>query len=405
MLCGGLKCSLKHQQVKRKRNNEDSGIVCSMYGVPTHSLLQETVIKLYGAYYGELNVPCMDLGNGNVRLSATSKGLSGQPDVYIQSIDCQANKLDVNKYFYTYDYLLKLPVIERNIEQLKKNHDAIVLFKSRLILTKEEQQTYNTMLVYNNAVDVHFGTYHYSKFLHKRLKVNNIIPTNLLLSIVNVPKVDNAFFTGRYMVFGNGDTLFQPMGTLDIIGHELGHGIVQSYAGLIYEGHSGALNESWADILGCAYERYCYNQFNTNTDKTDDLEGSFDWLMGEDNARLLKYLRNMKDPRECQMPQPIEYKGQYWGNPNETKSDNGFVHKNSGPWNHSFYDFSQKITIMKALDIYMAALKLLKTDASYMDARDALKKVCPPEHLVALQATLNKVGLTDTAVSDWKKTK
>jgi Zn-dependent metalloprotease len=217
------------------------------------------------------------------------------------------------------------------------------------------------------------------------------------------------------MVYGNGKggqkdpknpflDLFQPFGKFDILGHELGHGVVQSFAGLIYEGHAGALNESFADILGCTFEKYIYNQFNKNEDKTDDLDGEFDWFIGEDGTKSTP-LRNMKDPRKGLNPQPIEYKGQYWGNQKGVPSQqNDFlsVHTNSGPCNHSFYDFSQKVTVMKALDIYCAALKLLKTNSNYMNARDALKKVCPPEHLNQLKATLDKVGLTDAAVSDWK---
>lgn len=397
---------MKNEQIKRKRDEDP--VSCYMYAPVTHSIVQETTVKLWSAYYGELNVPCMDLGNGNVRLSATVKGLKGQPDIFVQEFDALANKLEVTKYFYTYASLLVLPVVERNIQQLKTNHDQIVVLKAKGLtnMTPEEKLHYNSLLVYNNAVDVHFGSYHLVNFLHKRLKMNNITPSNLMLSIVNVPKLDNAFFSGKYMSYGNGDTQFLPFGTFDILGHENAHAIVQTLAGLIYEGHSGALNESWADILGVCFERYIYNQFNKDEDQTNDLEGKFDWLVGEDNARSFKYLRNFEDPRNCEIPQPIEYQGQYWGSQvgkPSPQNDYLFVHRNSGPWNHSFYDFSQKTNIMTALDIYMNALKLLKSNASYLNARDALKKSCPPTLLAQLQATLNKIKLTDTAVNDWKR--
>jgi Zn-dependent metalloprotease len=58
------------------------------------------------------------------------------------------------------------------------------------------------------------------------------------------------------MVFGNGDTQFYPLTSIDVIGHELTHGLIQGLPDLEYKAHSGALNESYADIVGTTFEFY-----------------------------------------------------------------------------------------------------------------------------------------------------
>jgi Zn-dependent metalloprotease len=61
----------------------------------------------------------------------------------------------------------------------------------------------------------------------------------------------NAFWTGTYMAFGDGDgTQYFPLTSAEIVGHEYTHGVTEFSAGLIYAGESGALNESFSDIVG-----------------------------------------------------------------------------------------------------------------------------------------------------------
>ena len=65
-------------------------------------------------------------------------------------------------------------------------------------------------------------------------------------------KYNNAFWDGQEMVFGDGDgVLFTRFtASLDVIGHELTHGVTQFEANLVYSGQSGALNESISDVFG-----------------------------------------------------------------------------------------------------------------------------------------------------------
>ena len=85
-------------------------------------------------------------------------------------------------------------------------------------------------------------------------------------------RYDNAFWNGQQMVFGDGDgELFNRFTvSLDVIGHELTHGVTGDEAGLVYLGQSGALNESISDVFGSLVKQYARSQ---TADKAD-------WLIG-----------------------------------------------------------------------------------------------------------------------------
>jgi Zn-dependent metalloprotease len=74
---------------------------------------------------------------------------------------------------------------------------------------------------------------------------------------------DNAFWDGEsHMFFGDGDgqLLTDTTKGLDVIGHELTHGVTQHEANLTYAGQSGALNESVSDVFGSLVEQYHLSQ-------------------------------------------------------------------------------------------------------------------------------------------------
>lgn len=108
---------------------------------------------------------------------------------------------------------------------------------------------------------------------------------------------DNAFWNGQQMVYGDGDedqpeaeALFNRFTiSLEIIGHELTHGVTQHEAGLAYRSQSGALNESMSDVLGVLVKQKLLNQ---TADQAN-------WLMGEglftSNVNGVA-IRSLKDP-------------------------------------------------------------------------------------------------------------
>ncbi len=140
---------------------------------------------------------------------------------------------------------------------------------------------------------------------------------------------NNAFWDGEgHMWFGDGDgKLFCDFTkSLDVIGHELTHGVTQYTANLTYSGQSGALNESLSDVFGSLVKQYALNQ---TADQAD-------WLIGPDvvGAELAPALRSMKAPGTANRydKQPADMSGFL-----VTSRDNGGVHTNSGIPNRAFY--------------------------------------------------------------------
>lgn len=144
----------------------------------------------------------------------------------------------------------------------------------------------------------------------------------------------NAFWDGKYMVFGDGDGVFFQSFTnaLDVIGHELTHGVVENEAGLIYYGQPGALNESLADVFGSLIKQYACQQ---------DVHQA-DWLIGAGlfTAKVQgQALRSMKEPGTA-FHDPILGKDIQPAHMNDyvsTDEDHGGVHINSGIPNRAFY--------------------------------------------------------------------
>ncbi|WP_110688023.1 M4 family metallopeptidase [Salinicola aestuarinus] len=145
---------------------------------------------------------------------------------------------------------------------------------------------------------------------------------------------DNAFWNGAQMVFGDGDgELFNRFtASLDVVAHELTHGVIEREAGLIYADQSGALNESLADVFGILVKQYHLEQ---RVDESDWLIGA-SLLTDRVNGRALRSMANpgtaYDDPVLGRDPQP-GHMDQFVS----TSSDNGGVHINSGIPNRAFY--------------------------------------------------------------------
>jgi len=360
-------------------------------------------IEVPSGYLGNVNVNALQLGSGNIGLLTVVPGLPGQQSIYVKIIDAQQNRLDAANITYPLSYLASLPFATVNIQELKANAVIINNLKPKPNKTPEEKQKLTRALAYNCKVDALFNMCNYIEFIQKKIGLNNVVDGNVLIAIVNVPKFDNAFFTGSYIVFGNGNTMFYPLVTLDICGHELGHAIVQKYAKLIYQGHSGALNESTSDVFGQQFEEFSYEKYNKDGNPNNNLKGVPDWDMGEDCGKSIRILRNMKDPTDCPYPQPKIYRGQYWADPN-SQDDDGGVHQNSGCANGLFYQITTMIGKEASLNLWVQTLKTLPKNCSYIQFRDLLKAMAAKQNVLPqVQQKLNEVGLTDAAVSDWKQ--
>jgi Zn-dependent metalloprotease len=188
---------------------------------------------------------------------------------------------------------------------------------------------------------------------------------------------DNAFWNGSQMVYGDGDEdqpeanrLFNRFtASIDVIGHELTHGVTQFEASLVYWDQPGALNESFSDVFGSLVKQY---QRKETADQAN-------WIIGEglftSNVNGVG-IRSMKapgtaydDPVLGKDPQPA-----HMDNYVKTIEDNGGVHINSGIPNHAFYVVATEIggfAWEKAGQIWYKTLTEKLTErSSFQDAAD-----------------------------------
>jgi len=159
-----------------------------------------------------------------------------------------------------------------------------------------------------------------------------------LRSSVHVGKgLDNAFWNGQQMAYGDGKMIFKGLThSLTVIGHELTHGVVQFSGGLVYRDQAGALNESLADVFGSLVAQR----------KRGQSAAEASWLIGEEVLRddvSGDALRSLKAPGTAYDddvlgtdPQPFHMSDYV-----NTSSDKGGVHINSGIPNHAFYLLAQ----------------------------------------------------------------
>lgn len=163
----------------------------------------------------------------------------------------------------------------------------------------------------------------------------------------------NAFYNGRYLVFGQGDgEIFGDFtNALDVFAHERGHDVVGDGPGLVYSGQPGALNEHLADVMGIATAQY----------RQGDLE---DWQLGQELfLDGVSAIRDMMNPGTAYSteelgddPQPGHMAGYVY-----TEEDNGGVHINSGIPNRAFATFCTAEGLRsfeQPLAIWLAAMNM-----------------------------------------------
>ncbi len=214
------------------------------------------------------------------------------------------------------------------------------------------------------AVSAHYYSrevYHFFKTRYNRNSYDNA--GGSLRNVVHYQvNLNNAFWNGVSMSYGDGDgvTFSNLAGALDVIAHELAHGVMQYSANLVYELQPGALNESFSDVFGAICD-------------------SADWLIGEDvftpgiNGDAL---RSMQDPHmglSSNDPrwQPA-HMDEYVVLPNDPNNDYGGVHINSGIPNKAFYNVATTIGRSKAgLIWYRALTAYLTINSQFIDCRNA----------------------------------
>jgi Zn-dependent metalloprotease len=192
----------------------------------------------------------------------------------------------------------------------------------------------------DEAYDFSGKTFDFFSKIFGRASIDNAnLPLTSSVHYEEIPGsgYDNAFWNGGQMVYGDG-TLFERMTkSLDVVAHELTHGVTQYEAGLVYQNQSGALNEHFSDVFGVLVRQWARSE-------TDPAKA--DWMLGRGLFRSpvpkTMGLRSMSAPGTAydhpligKDPQP-DHMSKYVRLPNTEQGDWGGVHYNSGIPNRAF---------------------------------------------------------------------
>jgi len=208
-------------------------------------------------------------------------------------------------------------------------------------LVRSEGEGKSADVAVNEAYDFSGDTFDFYAALFGR---NSLDDQGMsLISTVHVGEVDgsgafqpmdNAFWDGSQMAYGDGDgRIFQRFTrSLDVVAHELTHGVQSFTSNLVYRGQSGALNEHFSDVFGVLVRQW----------RRGETAEQASWLIGAEvlvPAATRRGIRDMEhpgtayenDPALGSDPQPDHLSKLYAGH-----ADNGGVHINSGIPNRAF---------------------------------------------------------------------
>ncbi len=195
------------------------------------------------------------------------------------------------------------------------------------------------------------------------------------------PHLENAFWNGVQMIFGDNYASAR-----DVVGHEMTHAVTEYTANLVYSYQSGALNESFSDIMGESVEWFA--------------KGSADWLMGEDLP--IGAFRSLKHPNEhSEMgPPDPENLSEWWAG----CEDNFGVHQNSTITSHAYYLIATSLGVPTAAQIFYRTLTVyLNPQSTLEDARNgAIQSAADlygggSKQYNSVVSAFNEVGLNGTA--------
>ena len=229
--------------------------------------------------------------------------------------------------------------------------------------------TFNTETL-KAGVSAHYYAgvvYDFYKNLFGRTSIDNN-GMNLVSTVHYDSNYNNAFWDGSQMVYGDGDgtTFTYLSGDLDVVGHEMTHGVTERTANLNYRNQSGALNESMSDVFGVLIQTYDKYGVKNGGNWTFN---AADWVVGDEIYTPNTpgdALRSLANPTLYDQPDNMS---DYYN----TSSDNGGVHTNSGIPNKAAYLIAKSIGNAETAKIYYRALTQYMTSTTdFSGAKNAL---------------------------------
>ena len=209
---------------------------------------------------------------------------------------------------------------------------------------------------------------------------------------------NNAFWDGDEITYGDGDGVqfLNFSSGIDVVGHELVHGITQFLGNLEYKGQSGSLNEHFSDVFATVIKQKYLNQ---------DISKA-DWLIGDTVVAKDfpgKAIRSLKTPGTAnEFDRQPDHMVRYYNG----ASDNYGVHINSGIPNRAFYLSCQAIGIKDCALIWFETLRGLWRTANFNDMLTMILKMAAqlidenkvsPKADIALSESFSSVGIVPMA--------
>lgn len=211
----------------------------------------------------------------------------------------------------------------------------------------------------------------------------------------------NAAWIGTQMIYGQSfwtdGSLRSFSEALDVVGHEMTHGVTQHTADLEYVTESGALNESYSDILGMAIAN------------AGQPIAAWNWRLGAliNRNQPLRRMDNPSDPALAR-PQPSHMDG-FRRLPRGVRpaqaNDQGFVHTNSGIHNKAAYNLFTDGTFTPdevSRLFYLTLTGRLSSTSTFADSRQGMLDSCQvlfqtaanlPARLSAVRNAFDQVGI------------
>ncbi|RTZ08230.1 T9SS type A sorting domain-containing protein [Flavobacterium bomense] len=202
------------------------------------------------------------------------------------------------------------------------------------------------------ALDAHWGAEIVIKYwgaIHNRSSYDNR-GTKVINYVHYGDAYDNAFWNGTAMTYGDGsyqggtkpNGSFGPLTSMDVCGHEIGHGVCSNTSDLVYARESGAMNEGFSDIWAASVENYVLTTIDSSLpydpwgigEQIDERDGGL--APGAAGSTALRW---MDDPKAN--TDPDSYGGKFWSDPQcvqpSLANDQCGVHSNSGVLNKWYY--------------------------------------------------------------------
>jgi Zn-dependent metalloprotease len=254
----------------------------------------------------------------------------------------------------------------------------------------------------SGAVDAHYGAGRFFEFF-EALGRNSIDDKGMsIVSSVNATEngedLFNAFWDGRQVVYGNPnpDELHPLSADLDVVGHELTHGVVQFTGELALISQPGAANEAYADYFGNAIDVEA-----SGTDMNDPKAG----FIGEDLCKVANprgWRCPLRDLNELNTTDDYGY--------HLVDFDNGGVHFNATIYGSALWDIREELGPNKSdRYIYRALAEYTTPLADFVDGRESIIQAAKdlattPQEEASDVATIEAIFNRHKIIEGWDET-